>query len=234
MALNLSLADFRLTSAMHSMDDASFWHLLARYKFHLAIENYISEDYITEKLWRPLIVGSVPIYMGSPSVSDWLPNGLNSTLLVSHYSGAKELAEQVSKIDSNDSLYESFLAHKILGKISNSHLLDALKQRKWGTNNDPWKPNFVQEFECLVCERIWRRLEDSKKVRFVAGPDHYTCDAPKSLLKEQASNFWSELYRQARYEAEVLNELLGKNKPFRDFELQKEVIHLLHGTLTKQ
>lgn len=38
------------------------------YKFSIAFENALCEDYITEKLWRPLIVGSVPIYIGSPSV----------------------------------------------------------------------------------------------------------------------------------------------------------------------
>ena len=42
--------------------------ILGRYKFHVSIENYPCEDYLTEKLWRPLIVGSVPIYFGSPSV----------------------------------------------------------------------------------------------------------------------------------------------------------------------
>lgn len=41
---------------------------VAKYKFTIAIENAICDDYITEKLWRPLIAGSVPIYLGSPSI----------------------------------------------------------------------------------------------------------------------------------------------------------------------
>lgn len=41
---------------------------IAQYKFIIAIENSICDDYITEKLWRPLIAGSIPIYLGSPSV----------------------------------------------------------------------------------------------------------------------------------------------------------------------
>lgn len=40
----------------------------ALYKFTLSIENSACDDYITEKLWRPLIVGSIPIYLGSPKV----------------------------------------------------------------------------------------------------------------------------------------------------------------------
>lgn len=53
---------------MEGMHHPDFWHLLAQYKFTLAFENAVCVDYITEKLWRPLIVGSVPVYYGSPSV----------------------------------------------------------------------------------------------------------------------------------------------------------------------
>ena len=39
-----------------------------KFQFSIAFENAIGDDYITEKLWRPMLLGSVPIYMGSPSV----------------------------------------------------------------------------------------------------------------------------------------------------------------------
>lgn len=41
---------------------------VSKYKFIIAIENAVCYDYVTEKLWRSLIVGSVPIYLGSPVV----------------------------------------------------------------------------------------------------------------------------------------------------------------------
>jgi hypothetical protein len=59
---------FSLADAMESMNSDEFLHFVARYKFTLSFENAVCDDYITEKLWRPLVVGSVPIYMGSPSV----------------------------------------------------------------------------------------------------------------------------------------------------------------------
>lgn len=31
---------------------------LSRYKFHLALENAICNDYMTEKLWRPMHLGA--------------------------------------------------------------------------------------------------------------------------------------------------------------------------------
>jgi len=50
------------------MDHDDFYKLNGKYKFSLAFENAICDDYITEKLWRPLLVGSVPVVMGSPKV----------------------------------------------------------------------------------------------------------------------------------------------------------------------
>lgn len=34
----------------------------------IAIENAACPDYITEKFWRPLVIGVVPIYFGSPTI----------------------------------------------------------------------------------------------------------------------------------------------------------------------
>lgn len=50
---------------MHHDD---FHKLAAKYKFTLAMENAICDDYMTEKLWRPLRLGSVPIVFGSSKV----------------------------------------------------------------------------------------------------------------------------------------------------------------------
>lgn len=49
------------------LNNREFLSFVAKYKFTIAFENAICNDYITEKLWRPLIVGSVPIYYGSLS-----------------------------------------------------------------------------------------------------------------------------------------------------------------------
>lgn len=58
---------FSLEDPADGMNNEDFFQLMAKYKFTIAFENAIGDDYITEKLWRPLILGSVPIYMGSPS-----------------------------------------------------------------------------------------------------------------------------------------------------------------------
>lgn len=46
---------------------------LARYRFTLAFENAIDEDYVTEKFFEPLLMGSVPVYLGAPNVDAFAP-----------------------------------------------------------------------------------------------------------------------------------------------------------------
>lgn len=46
----------------------AFYRFVARYKFVIAYENSVCNDYITEKLWRPLVLGVVPIYFGAPNI----------------------------------------------------------------------------------------------------------------------------------------------------------------------
>jgi hypothetical protein len=53
---------------MRSMGHEDFYHLLSKYKFVLAAENAVCDDYITEKFWRSFYVGTIPIVYGSPSV----------------------------------------------------------------------------------------------------------------------------------------------------------------------
>ena len=49
-------------------DSHTLLHFLARYKFLLAIENAECPDYVTEKLWKALKLGTVPIYLGAPNI----------------------------------------------------------------------------------------------------------------------------------------------------------------------
>ena len=46
---------------------------IAGYKFTLAFENAVAEDYVTEKLYHPLVAGSVPVYLGAPNVGQLVP-----------------------------------------------------------------------------------------------------------------------------------------------------------------
>jgi len=43
-------------------------NFIKNYKFTIAFENSTSPGYTTEKLWQPMLSGSVPVYWGNPEV----------------------------------------------------------------------------------------------------------------------------------------------------------------------
>ena len=57
-----------LRDPIEGMMHDDFLRLMARYKFTIVAENGVCDDYITEKLWRTLTVGSVPIIIGSKKI----------------------------------------------------------------------------------------------------------------------------------------------------------------------
>ena len=75
--------------------------VVAKYKFAIAFENAICHDYITEKYWRPLYAGTVPIVRGSPTIKDWAPTE-QSIILADDFDSPKELAEFLLKLDRDD------------------------------------------------------------------------------------------------------------------------------------
>ena len=80
--------------------------VLQQYLFHLAFENQIEEDYITEKLWGTLAAGTVPVYFGAPNVLDHVPH--HSIIRVNDFSSIQELANYLIKVSNDQQLYESY------------------------------------------------------------------------------------------------------------------------------
>ncbi|XP_048186330.1 alpha-(1,3)-fucosyltransferase 10 isoform X2 [Perognathus longimembris pacificus] len=144
-----------------SLDAEGFYRILAQYKFILAFENAVCDDYITEKLWRPLKLGVVPVYYGSPSIADWLPSN-RSAILVSEFAHPRELASYIRRLDYDDRLYEAYVEWKLKGEISNERLLTALRDRKWGVQ-DINQDNYIDAFECMVCSNVWDNIRLQEK-----------------------------------------------------------------------
>lgn len=49
--------------------------LLKRYKFNLCFENCAVNGYITEKIFHPFAVGTIPVYLGAPNIESYIPKG---------------------------------------------------------------------------------------------------------------------------------------------------------------
>ncbi|XP_027681295.2 alpha-(1,3)-fucosyltransferase 10 [Chelonia mydas] len=205
-----------------SMDDGNFYRILAQYKFILAFENAVCEDYITEKLWRPLKLGVVPVYYGSPSITDWLPSN-KSAILVTRFSHPRELAHYIKALDTNDQEYEAYLEWKLKGAISNQRLLTAIRERKWGVQ-DITQDNYIDVFECMVCNRVWeniRRQEKGLSPRtWNAQVNHLSCPKPEALFSSpnirwtSLREMWIPSFEQSKKEAQALRQLVERNMNF--------------------
>lgn len=84
---------------------------IAQYKFTLAFENAIAEDYVTEKFFQPLLAGSVPVYLGAPNIDDFAP-GEHCFINAADFATAKELAEHLLMLNSNDQAYAEYFTWK--------------------------------------------------------------------------------------------------------------------------
>jgi len=85
--------------------------IISTYPFYFAFENSNSVDYVSEKMFDGLIVGTVPVYLGAPNVDDYLP-GNKCIINASDYGNAADLAQHLLEIANDKTTYESYLAWK--------------------------------------------------------------------------------------------------------------------------
>jgi hypothetical protein len=101
--------------------------VIARYRFTLAFENSISSDYVTEKFFDPLTVGSIPVYLGASNVDELAP-GDRCYIDVADFNGPEELARYLRSLSDDPDRLNEYLAWKNTG-LSPSFLamIDALR-----------------------------------------------------------------------------------------------------------
>jgi len=85
--------------------------LIAQYKFTLAFENSICKDYVTEKFFDPLLVGSVPVYLGAPNVEEFAP-GKNCYIDATRFDSPRKLAGFLVELAANEEAYARHLQWK--------------------------------------------------------------------------------------------------------------------------
>ena len=125
------------------------------YKFYLSFENSLCAGYITEKVWRKLRYGTVPVVLGASNYSRFLPP--NSFIDVRDFTSPKELAKYLLKIDKNDSIYNSYFTWKQLYQLG------------------------CVKHECKLCEYL--NTNNEKKVYTDIGKWWSDCTNYKSFFK---------------------------------------------------
>ncbi|XP_068572835.1 4-galactosyl-N-acetylglucosaminide 3-alpha-L-fucosyltransferase 9-like [Cebidichthys violaceus] len=117
--------------------------ILSSCKFYLSFENSIYEDYITEKFYKPLIMGTVPITLGPPkqTYEEYAP--ADSFIHVDDFSSPQKLAERLLYLDQNNTEYMQFFNWRSMYKAQESE--------------------FVSEQACQTC----KYLQDHKEYQAV-------------------------------------------------------------------
>jgi len=95
--------------ALISDQNQNFWlskrNFIRKYKFTIAFENYTYPGYHTEKILDPMLIGSIPIYIGNPEISrhfneDSFVHGRN--YLQNHRDTFTRYIENISQPDFRD------------------------------------------------------------------------------------------------------------------------------------
>ncbi|CAM8994145.1 hypothetical protein QQ045_006879 [Rhodiola kirilowii] len=87
---------------------------LKRYKFSLAFENSIEEDYVTEKFFQSLVAGSVPVVVGAPNIQEFAP-APGSILHIKEIKDVATVAERMKYLAVNPEAYNQTLRWKYEG-----------------------------------------------------------------------------------------------------------------------
>ena len=78
------------------------------YMFSLAFENARLDDWVTEKVYQALAVGSVPVYWGAPNILDFLPCE-NCIIDATRFGSMRKLGEHLTALIADEEEYEKLL-----------------------------------------------------------------------------------------------------------------------------
>ncbi|CAL8136838.1 unnamed protein product [Orchesella dallaii] len=117
--------------ANQNCTETDFWKMLARdYKFYLAFENALCLDYVTEKFFRTLELGLVPVVYGGADYDEIAPP--NSFVNVESFESPKELAKFLIELDAKPKEYKKYFewrkTHKVVKGIGACDLCEKIRK----------------------------------------------------------------------------------------------------------
>jgi len=209
----------------HKLSTSSYYKFLAHYKFQLAFENAICQDYMTEKVFRPLIIGSVPVYLGSPNISDFMPSD-NAVIKVNDFESPQKLAKYLLQLNADDSKYDEYLKHRKIGKITNQKLQEAIRRQKWTKITKFNKVNaghhVLSDYSCHICNNLYERYNSIKKHLVdnksplipprMGKPNHMGCPPPQRIFPSSMMKILPQEYLYRMKEAKAIVSMIQANE----------------------
>jgi hypothetical protein len=129
----------------------TFLGLRIKVHFAIGLEDCRCTDYVSEKLFRRLREGVVPIYEARETT--WTPS--NSVLDPMKFESVEEMAHELLRLDKDDNAYDQLLAWKTNRKSSFFHKMDFCET------------SFSRSQKCRVCDLVHQR---SQSTSFVSTP----------------------------------------------------------------
>ena len=90
--------------------------LTRQYKFSLVFMNQDCEYFVDDRLYHALTSGSVPVYMGTDKVDEFMPGNLRTAIIkVKDFQTPKHLADYLTYLSHNEAAYNKYLEWKYKG-----------------------------------------------------------------------------------------------------------------------
>jgi len=99
---------YRNRTLEHDVGRPSKLEAIARYPFCLSLENSLAPGYVTEKLFDPLLVGTIPVYRGAPDAAEFAPE--HSYIEAEAHGGPRGLAHYLRHLLQKPDEYEAYFA----------------------------------------------------------------------------------------------------------------------------
>ena len=81
------------------------WDVVSPYRYHISIENSVEKNYLSEKIFDPILAYSLPIYYGCPNISDFF--NLPEYLQIIDLNCFDTIKNKIKFIIENDNIYEN-------------------------------------------------------------------------------------------------------------------------------
>lgn len=101
-------------------------------------------DYVTEKLWRALRMGGIPVYLGAPNLASFEPLP-GAVIRAQDFRSMADLAAHLRRVAADETAYSQHLAFKTDRRVSQA-FADA-----WLTPRPSW--------QCRLCAFVSQRRQ---------------------------------------------------------------------------